>query len=189
MSYYDQIADGYNELYGEEQKRKAKFILGDFDFNSLKSSDPYCKKPIVIVDLGCGSGLSSEFLLNHLNHFGFKKIKLIMIDPSKGLLDKIKINPENYSFELELEAIQGSAEQLTELVYTKVHFLFSLTALQNCLDLDKAIHELNIVNSPFIISLLYRGIEDKLSEIKGKFSTLKITDSYKDNKDIYFVKQ
>lgn len=192
-NYYDQIADGYNELYGEEQRKKASFILSQFDFNDLISKKIISNEleksaKLTLIDLGCGSGLSSEYLLAHLNKYEIKSVKLIMIDPSNGLLEKIKIDEDAYNFDLKLEIINASAETLTDHIYEKIDFLFSLTAMQNCTDLGKALAEIKLLNCPFIISLLYRGKEEQLDEIKNKFNQLNVSNAFKDDKDIYFIK-
>jgi len=45
MGYYDEIAHGYNELHGKEQKKKLEIIK------------PYIKGKC--LDVGCGTGLST----------------------------------------------------------------------------------------------------------------------------------
>lgn len=64
MTYYDSIAEGYDELHGEEQKRKLAI---------LKQRLP---KGISILDVGCGTGLS----ISLGNVTG--------LDPSEGLLKR-----------------------------------------------------------------------------------------------------
>ncbi|RJQ21190.1 methyltransferase domain-containing protein [Candidatus Woesearchaeota archaeon] len=46
MTYYDEIAPGYDELHFEEQKCKAEIILKEL---SLKKTD-------TLLDVGCGTG-------------------------------------------------------------------------------------------------------------------------------------
>ncbi len=70
-SYYDEIASGYQELHGEEQLNKAKFILNNIH---VESSD-------VLLDVGCGSASA-------LSVFGCEKVG---IDPSFELLKRAKI--------------------------------------------------------------------------------------------------
>jgi ubiquinone/menaquinone biosynthesis C-methylase UbiE len=69
--YYDQIASGYDELHGEEQLNKAKFILQNLE---VKPSD-------VLLDIGCGTARA-------LSVFGCEKVG---IDPSFELLKLAQI--------------------------------------------------------------------------------------------------
>ncbi len=51
MNYYDSISNGYNELYGDEQREKYLFV-NDW-LLSLKGS---------ILDVGSGTGIINEFI-------------------------------------------------------------------------------------------------------------------------------
>ncbi|VVB81136.1 Ubiquinone/menaquinone biosynthesis C-methyltransferase UbiE [uncultured archaeon] len=70
-TYYDEIASGYDELHGEEQLGKAKFILQNLD---VTPSD-------VLLDVGCGTARA-------LSVFGCVKIG---IDPSFELLKRAQV--------------------------------------------------------------------------------------------------
>jgi ubiquinone/menaquinone biosynthesis C-methylase UbiE len=52
MDYYNTIAEGYDELHSEEQARKFKLILDNFEFAPDST----------VLDVGCGSGLSACFI-------------------------------------------------------------------------------------------------------------------------------
>jgi len=69
--YYNQLAPGYQELHGEEQRRKAELILQNLE---VKPSD-------VLLDVGCGTA-------NALSFFPCKKVG---IDPSLELLKQAQI--------------------------------------------------------------------------------------------------
>jgi ubiquinone/menaquinone biosynthesis C-methylase UbiE len=71
MDYYDEIAEGYERLHGEEQLRKAKIILQNLE---IKKSDK-------LLDVGCGTA-------SYLSIFKCEKTG---IDPSKELLKQAKI--------------------------------------------------------------------------------------------------
>jgi ubiquinone/menaquinone biosynthesis C-methylase UbiE len=66
MEYYDTLAAGYDELHGEEQRRKLT-ILKIY----LK-----VEKDELMLDVGCGTGISSEFF----------DCRIIGIDNSKEML-------------------------------------------------------------------------------------------------------
>ena len=65
--YYDSIAEGYDELYGEEQKKKMDIVKANIEI----------KPDTKILDIGCGSGISSDF-----------DCICVGIDPSKKLIEK-----------------------------------------------------------------------------------------------------
>ncbi|MEK6962822.1 MAG: methyltransferase domain-containing protein [Nanoarchaeota archaeon] len=83
MTYYDDLAAGYNELHGEEQGKKLRLIAEHLKVSAEDS----------ILDIGCGTGLSASFF----------KGKITGIDPSEGLLKQcpfptVKGTAENLPF-------------------------------------------------------------------------------------------
>ncbi len=68
MEYYDNIAEGYNELYEKEQLEKLNVIK-----KHLKVQEP-------LLDIGAGTGISTSFF----------NVKAIALDPSKKMLEKYK---------------------------------------------------------------------------------------------------
>ncbi len=70
MTYYDQIAESYDELHGEEQLAKARIILQNLTISPDDS----------LLDVGCGTGIATEL-------FPCKKTG---IDPSADLLKSAK---------------------------------------------------------------------------------------------------
>jgi ubiquinone/menaquinone biosynthesis C-methylase UbiE len=83
MSYYDAIAPGYQELYGDEQEKKLAIIK---HYAKPKRTDR-------LLDVGCGNGLSTKIW----------DCIATGIDPSEKLLPKepnfIKGEAENLPFE------------------------------------------------------------------------------------------
>ena len=67
--YYNQIAEGYVELHGSEQKNKIRIIRENLDIRPEHT----------VLDLGCGPGL------------GWFAGKIIGLDPSIGLLRQADI--------------------------------------------------------------------------------------------------
>ena len=67
MEYYNKIANGYDELYEEEQRKKIEIIK------------KYIKPKGKILDIGAGTGIVSRFFKN-----------VVSLDPSKKMLEKIK---------------------------------------------------------------------------------------------------
>ncbi|MBI4144411.1 methyltransferase domain-containing protein [Candidatus Woesearchaeota archaeon] len=70
MEYYDEIAPGYNALYGEEQKKKARKVQELLQITPEET----------VLDIGCGSGIATTEL-------GGKKTG---IDPSLALIKQAK---------------------------------------------------------------------------------------------------
>ncbi len=69
-SYYDDISDSYNELHGEEQKKKLILILPFIDSDS-------------VLDVGCATGIASPR-------------GSIGVDPSKKLLVQNTVCKKTY---------------------------------------------------------------------------------------------
>lgn len=67
MKYYNQIAEGYNELHEEEQRKKLEIIKKYFHPKGL------------ILDIGAGTGVSTKYFKN-----------IILLDPSKEMLKRAK---------------------------------------------------------------------------------------------------
>ena len=68
MTYYDDIATGYNELHKEEQLKKLSVAMQKF-----LNEDDY------ILDVGCGTGFCLDYFT-----------RAVGIDPSKKLLEQYK---------------------------------------------------------------------------------------------------
>ncbi|MBI4146015.1 class I SAM-dependent methyltransferase [Candidatus Woesearchaeota archaeon] len=69
--YYDEIAESYDELHFDEQKRKAELILKELRIS----------KEDKLLDVGCGTGKVTELF----------PCKVTGVDPSRELLKKAKI--------------------------------------------------------------------------------------------------
>jgi len=70
--YYDEISEGYEELYKEEQLKKLEIISKNFKIN----------KNELLLDVGCGIGITT----------GFWNCRRIGLDPAIKLLKKAKDN-------------------------------------------------------------------------------------------------
>ncbi|MBW2972918.1 class I SAM-dependent methyltransferase [Candidatus Woesearchaeota archaeon] len=83
MNYYDETAESYNELHGEEQLKKLKIIA-----NEIKAT-----KDTKLLDVGCGTGLSAKVF----------NCDITGIDPAENLLKQcsfktIKAKAESLPF-------------------------------------------------------------------------------------------
>ena len=151
MDFYKLTAKGYNELYGEEQKIKHKIIKENLN---IKSDD-------ILLDIGCGTGLSSEFNCN-----------VVGIDPS---LESLKQNKN-------IDKILAKAEYIPfkNNVFDKV---ISITSMHNFNNIEKSIKEIKRVGKKdFAFSILKKSNKFDFIEkiIKENFNIRKIIDGKKD---------
>ena len=151
MDFYKLTAKGYNKLYGEEQKIKHKIIKENLD---IKSND-------ILLDIGCGTGLSSEFNCN-----------VVGIDPSLELLKQNK----------NIDKILAKAEYIPfkNNVFDKV---ISITSMHNFNNIEKSIKEIKRVGKKdFAFSILKKSNKFDFIEkiIKENFNIRKIIDGKKD---------
>ena len=150
MPSYNQIAKSYNELHGEEQEKKLKIIK-----TLIK-----VKKTTKILDVGCGTGISSDF-----------NCSIIGIDPSEALLKQNK-KPH----------IQGSAENLP-FRDNEFDIVLAITSIHNFNSIEKGIKEMKRVGKKqFVFSLLKRSdkLETILKIIKENFRIKKEIEEEKD---------
>ena len=163
-TYYDQISKSYNELHSEEQKKKMQ-IINKFLPKNLK--------PKTILDVGCGSGLSTP-----KNQIG--------IDPSEELIKLHKgynKNPKkSYVF-------VGSAEKLP-FKSKEFEYVISVTALHHC-NIKKALREIKRVakvsNKPnIILSILKKAKNFKQIEIEIN-KVFKVYEKIDEGRDEIFV--
>ncbi len=151
MNFYQKTAKGYNELHGGEQQHKVDLIKSILEI----------KKDDLLLDVGCASGISSEF-----------SCAVIGIDPIFELLIQNK-----RSFR-----VQGEGERLPfkDKIFDIV---LSITSLHNFSDPKKGIGEIKRVGKrDFVFSILkkskkYPQIE---KEIKRQFRVKKIIDGNQD---------
>ncbi len=87
MKYYNKIAPGYNELHSDEQKKKLMIISNYLDIK------PHNR----LLDVGCGTGFSSEIL----------NCQIIGLEPSKEMLIQGKKDGVH-----KMDFLQGKGEQL-----------------------------------------------------------------------------
>lgn len=152
--YYEEIARGYEELHREEQLSKLKLVLDKM---------PH-EKEDTLLDVGCGTGLSSSL-------FNCKKVG---VDPAKELLLQAKNR---------LPAVQGVAEHLPFLDKS-FSLLVCLTALHNFADPEKALQEMKrVCSGRAAISVLKQAKGfDKLLELVSK--TFKVKEMLEESRDI-----
>ncbi|MBI2660351.1 methyltransferase domain-containing protein [Candidatus Woesearchaeota archaeon] len=125
MEYYNIISKSYNELHKEEQLNKLSIIKANVKIG----------KGAKILDVGCGTGISSDF-----------ECFVVGIDPSIGLLR------QNRNIKL-----QGVAENLP-FKSGSFDYVISLTSMHNFSDIQKSISEMKRVGRQnFVFSVLKKS--------------------------------
>ena len=154
MSYYNKISKGYTKLHKEEQLKKLSIIK-----NNIK-----IKKSDLLLDVGCGTGISSDF-----------DCTVIGIDPSEELL---RLNKNKNKF-------LGDAEKLP-FKSNFFDFVISVTAIHNFKDIERALKEIKRVGkNNFVFSILKRS--NRFNEIKKLIKkNFRIEKEIEEDKDLIF---
>lgn len=113
MTYYDGIAQGYDELHGQEQVEKLELLSAQIRVGKT------------LLDVGCGSGIST----------GWWGVCATGIDPSEGLLKLARRKYPHCTF------IQGVAERLP-FADRSFDTVISVTAVQNFDDIFLGVREI-----------------------------------------------
>lgn len=153
MDYYNQISKSYNGLHMEEQLNKLSIIKSNIKI----------AKDSRILDVGCGTGISSDF-----------DCFVVGVDASIGLLrqnKKLKVNSraENLPFR----------DRMFDLV-------ISVTSIHNFDDIIMALGEMKRVGKQnFILSILRKS--KKFSHIRGLIAkNFRIKNAIEEEKDMIF---
>lgn len=157
MAYYNAIANGYNELYQEEQLKKLLLIKINIIIN----------KNIRILDVGCGTGISSDF-----------DCFVVGIDPSIELLRQNKSDKKFLGCAETLPFKDGSFD-----------YVVSVTSIHNFKNIKSSIEEIKrVCREKAVLSILKKSKKfDTIKRvIKGSFIVEKMIDEGKDI--IFFCK-
>ncbi len=154
MPYYDAIAKGYDELHGEEQLKKLSIIKSNI------KTDNGTK----ILDVGCGTGISSRF-----------ECGVVGIDPSINL---VKENRNSHK-------VIGVAESLP-FKDNSFNCVISITVMHNFADIKKSIVEMKrVCRQNFVFSVLKKS--ERFGSIKKNIEkNFRIEKSIEDEKDMIF---
>ncbi|MBU2633642.1 MAG: class I SAM-dependent methyltransferase [Nanoarchaeota archaeon] len=149
---YNIIAKSYNRLHKEEQIKKLKIIK-----KHLKIIPP-------LLDIGCGTGISTNFF----------KTKAIGIDPSKEM---IKNKPN---------LIQAKAEKLP-FKDSSFNTIISVTAFHNFKNMEKALKEIIRVSKNNNIAISFLKRSKKLKNFKKHLKKYFTYKEIEEDKDIIFL--
>lgn len=140
---YKEIAEGYNELHGEEQRKKIALIIQNLEI----------KKDDLLLDIGAGTGLALKELKG--------KCRCIGIEPCKELIEQADSDIKEKITEAKAESIPFGDN--------KFDIIISVTAIHNFDNIEKAIEEIKRVaksRAQIVISILKKS--EKAEEIKRK---------------------
>ncbi len=159
MTYYDSISEGYEELHGEEQLKKIELIKKHF----------HPKKTDKLLDVGCGTGLTTEPW--DCVRFG--------VDPAKKLIARAR-QKDNIEYKI------APAENIP---YPDDYFdhVISVTAIQNFEDIEKGLKEIKRVGKfNFILTALKKS--SKIDRIKKLIYTLfDLKKEIEEEKDVIWI--
>jgi ubiquinone/menaquinone biosynthesis C-methylase UbiE len=164
MTYYDEIAEGYNELHGQEQERKAIAIEAYLKEHFEISDD------IELLDVGCGTCHAT--LLFPGNKTG--------IDPAQKLLNQCHES---------IKTVHGRAEELP-FEDNQFDLVISLTAVHNFDDIEKGLTEMKRVGKAIFAITVLKKSENR-DKIKGLLEKLFKVEAVLDDvtDDIYILKK
>ncbi len=133
--YYDTIAEGYEELHRGEQEKKLALIKQHIKV----------KKTDLLLDVGCGTGVTSNF-----------DCRVVGVDPTIKLLERCPLPLK----------VQGEAEHLP-FKDKAFDIVSSVTAIQNFHDIEQGLKEIRRVGKGrYILTFL------KKSEKRNKIIAL-----------------
>lgn len=160
-NYYDGIAQGYKNLYHEEQILKLNYIKDKFP------------KSGKVLDAGCGDGVLNQFINSNCELYSF--------DLSEKLL--------NLNSNISTRKFQGSLTDLSIFEDNKFDFISSFSVVQDIPNFELVFDELiRVLKNEGILFLSFVKISAKckmlLEIINSKFE---IVEQHEEFKDLIFI--
>lgn len=158
MEYYDKIASGYDELHYDEQKKKLMIISNYLGIDTETR----------LLDIGCGTGFSSEFF----------NCQSTGLDPSRKMLIHGRNDGGN-----QRDLLQGEGEHLPFSDHT-FDFVICVTAIHNFKDPGKCLREIKrVTKDSGAITILKKAQKAKMLQklVSEEFRITKIVEEEKDH--------
>ncbi|MCK5107947.1 MAG: methyltransferase domain-containing protein [Nanoarchaeota archaeon] len=165
MNYYNEIAEGYEELHEDEQLAKLNAIKSLLEELKIEISPNH-----KLLDVGCGSGISTRF-------WDFTECERIGLDPADKLIEIAQKKDINGQYFVEPAENISLEDKLFD-------FVTCITAIHNFENLDMGISEIKRVSKNIIIfSILKTVIDFKniVRKIKTNFQVIKEFEGDKDS--------
>ncbi len=159
MTYYDDIAEGYEELHREEQLKKVALIRKHVTIQPNE----------LLLDVGCGTGITA--LGWETNTFA--------LDPAIKLLEKAHEKDK-------VKYINAEAENIP-FKNNIFDWVISITAIQNFYDLEAGLKEIKRVGKErFVLSFLKNSQKaEKIKQLIEKH--FKVKQIIEEDKDLIFI--
>jgi len=132
-------------------------------------------QPTHILDLGCGSGALCKAIEWKYKHF-------IGVDFAPGMLE---LHPKSKK----IESIYGDFNDETlfeNLMMYEYDYIFSASALQWSLDLDKVFSSISKLNTPVALAIFSSGTFKTLNSVSSTTSLLRDTQTLKELQEKHF---
>ncbi|MFX1409209.1 MAG: class I SAM-dependent methyltransferase [Promethearchaeota archaeon] len=157
ISNYNKTAYFYDNRYREIQEQKYKVIL----------NKNYRLKSKVILDVGCGTGLFLEFIIELKGQSNYIPFIYVGTDISWKMLKIFRIKFQKLKLKSEFNLVLADVENIPfrDDIF---HSIFSLTSFQNLPNIDKAVKNLYRVGqneADITISILKK--KSNLTELKN----------------------
>ncbi|HLP79668.1 MAG TPA: class I SAM-dependent methyltransferase [Acidobacteriota bacterium] len=167
-SYYDDMAQGYNQLHGSEQMEK--LLLTVKRLKQLKL-DTFTKQTTVL-DVGCGTGISSDFWVDQ---FG---AQVTGIDPSSQLIAQNNSHKSKF--------LVASAEQLP-FADNAFDLVVSFSAIHNFADFRKGLLQMNRVAKDFMIITVLNKAQHSPQICATISQSFQVVGTFAANQDTLFI--
>ena len=158
-TYYNGIASGYDQLYELEQQQKIQAFRNDIHIN----------KSTKILDVGCGTGISTQF-----------SCKAVGIDPSQKLITLAQQKNTNPL----VMFICERAENISQLKFNSKEFDYCLciSAVHHFSKLPLILKEIHRISKNSIISILHKAQKKEyiMACITKEFKVIKTINERKD---------
>ena len=164
-TYYDQIAEGYDELHKEEQLKKIAIIQ-----TLLKKHKLLPTENQTLLDVGCGTGISTRCW----------QAKATGIDPSKKLIEIARLKEDRCTY------LIGKAEQLP-FPDNSFDIVISITVIHNFSDIEQGLKEIQRVGKNCYVLTFLKKTQHAQAIKKIIYELFHVLEETEEEKDLIFI--